>query len=101
MSQWHNNLISQIASYLNLDAAYAWLRAKRLESHPNNPFWSLSRNWPSIRARLRTQLQAGTYHLSPVTQLPLQNGETVSYWDPLESHSAESHGDCTHTAFNA
>ena len=80
-----NNLMSEISSYHVLDTAYAWLQANRLNSHPNNPFWSLSLNWPSIRESLRTQLQAGNYHFSPVTQLQLQNGESVSYWDPLDS----------------
>ena len=80
-----NNLMSTIASVSVLDAAYAWLRAHRLESHPNNPFWSLSIKWPSIRTHLRTTLQAGNYSLSPLTQLQLQNGESVSYSDPQDS----------------
>ena len=31
-----NNMISEIASTRILDAAYAWLRALRIDAHPNN-----------------------------------------------------------------
>ena len=72
MTRLTNNLMSEISSYHVLDTAYAWLQANRLNSHPNNPFWSLSLNWPSIRENLRIELQAGSYHFSPVTQLQLQ-----------------------------
>ena len=59
MTRLTNNLMSEISSYHVLDTAYAWLQANRLNSHPNNPFWSLSLNWPSIRESLRIQLQVG------------------------------------------
>ena len=62
-----------------------WLRSHRLNSHPNNLFWTLSLDWHIIRADLRIQLQAGDYHFSPLTQRQLPNGETVSYWEPLDS----------------
>ncbi len=86
MTILNNNLISKIWSYRVLDAAYEWLRAKRIESHPNNSFWSLSLNWPSDRASCRTDLQAGDYHFSPVSQIQLFNGESVTCLEPLDSN---------------
>ena len=79
-----NNLISQIASTRVLDAAYDWLRALRLDAQPNNPFWSLSLYWPTIRAQCRLDLQAGDYRFSPLTQLKGADGDWVTCWEPLD-----------------
>ena len=85
MTRLTNNLISKISSFDVLDTAFAWLKHNRLNAHPDNPFWTVSLNWPSIRANLRTRLQAGDYQFNPVMQYQLHNGESGSAWDPLDS----------------
>ena len=84
-NQPNNNLISRIAGATQLQHAYRWLRKKRIHSHHNNVFWSISRSWSDTKQRLRQRLQAGDYTLSPVQQITLNDGNTVSQWGPEDA----------------
>lgn len=77
------NLMSQVVSSANLDAAYAHVRASRKTRHHNDLFWSLS-DWPDLKQWIRIQLQSGDYHLSPVKQIRLEN-EWFSDWYPEDA----------------
>ena len=85
LNQPNSNLISRIAGATHLQHAYRWLRKKRIHSHHNNVFWSISRSWSDTKKRLRQRLQAGDYTLSPVQQITLDDGNTVSQWDPEDA----------------
>jgi hypothetical protein len=60
MSNQANNQMADIASFRKLDEAYAWLKRQRHrnETSAHRPFWAMSLQWPTIRARLREQLTA-------------------------------------------
>ena len=79
------NQITSLASIRVLDDAYAWLRRQRQKAPANRPFWVLSLQWPTIRAQLRLQLQAGGYQFSPLEQIQLKNGEWISRWQPTDA----------------
>jgi RNA-directed DNA polymerase len=80
-----NNQMAVIASFRVLDEAYAWLRHQHLDAPANRPFWAMSLQWPTVRAQLRLQLQAGDYHFSPLEHVQLQNGEWISRWQPTDA----------------
>ena len=60
-----------------LDEAYAWLKRQRTDAPANRPFWAMSLQWPTIRARLRLQLQAGDYLFSPLEHIQLKTSEWI------------------------
>lgn len=83
VTEGSRNLMSQVVSSANLDAAYAHVRASRKKRHYNDLFWSLP-HWPNLKLSLRIKLQSGDYHLSPVKQIRLED-KWFSDWYPEDA----------------
>jgi len=84
MNNRHQNIIIQRLSADLLDKAYDWLCKQRHNSSAHNSVWHLRYYWATIKPQLLQQLQAGTYHLSPLRTYII-DGEYVTSWDALDS----------------
>ena len=54
-------LRDQLASDTVIDAAYAWLCARRKKYSHNNDVWHLRWNWQRLKPQIQSQLRSGTY----------------------------------------
>ena len=100
--------VMQLIADSSLESAYQWLCTQRENSSHNNSVWDVRFNWVEIKPRLKNQLQAGIYRLSPLQSYQI-NGEFISSWVALDAlvlkaltltlqplFSPEQYQHCTH-----
>ena len=72
--------IEQLVSDHVLNQAYEWLCQRRKHFPTGSDIWSLRRNWPREKARLRAELLTGTYHFGLLSRVTLKSGEEIDLW---------------------
>ncbi len=78
------NMMSDVVSTANLNAAFSFVYNKRLKDSANSDIWDLSLQWEQTRALLQARLLSNRYHLAPVQTYWTGNGK-VTRWNSLDA----------------
>ena len=78
-------MIERIASDAILDQAYVWLCHRRKDYGANADVWNFRRNWQAEKARLRSDLIAGTYRFDALERVTLKDGSHISLWSSRDA----------------
>jgi hypothetical protein len=85
MPHHHNsNLMRDVVSTKNRDAAFDPVYQKRIKHSHNSDVWDLSSKWTSTRMVLQEALLAGSYRLSPMQCYQI-DGELISLWNSKDA----------------
>jgi hypothetical protein len=72
--------LADVATDLILETAYAWLCQQRRDWPVEADVWRFRQRWPEEKARIREELLTGTYAITLLRRVTLQNGEEVDLW---------------------
>ena len=78
-------LLDRLASDSVLDAAYGWLCHRRRDYPADADVWSLRRDWPDEKRRIRADLLSGRFYFSLLDRITLSDGSDIDLWSARDS----------------
>ena len=78
------NLMSEVVSSSNLEAAFESIYKKRKKLHYNNSIWHLSQNWATIKKEIQLKLLNNSYNIEPLKILKI-DGQRLCVWSAIDA----------------
>lgn len=72
--------LADLADDATLDAAFAWLCARRADWPDHADVWTLRVRWPVEKRRVQTELRTGTYRCAPLQRVTTADGTCAHLW---------------------